>query len=1382
MKILKSKSKFCSAAWLAVMLLLFALPNVRAMSGTNQISAANINVVQNDTNNNATSVTLSMPVSINDFRVINGTQTSRADYFVQIGASATDDVTNGILISSIDQNGRDNGESGVYYGVNFGTSAIDSGPTTSPGASGQWWVPVFQLPSDGEYNFNVAAAYFPYAEGWLGGWLNNSGGVNGGANNHFIGTPGLHLGTQVVDNGGGLTTVDLRGFGMDARSNAVLLAVGGKNEANFALAGANTNGTWTVYCHDDNGGLEQDYVGFVCVPLTNHTVVSGKFRGDAGIVMRSEPFIVTSTGVGTYHLSIPGVNPEDGVLILSPEGGGANNGDNIVSYQANGDGWDIQSRDITKGFPPALQQLPNTDNVASFVFIPAPAPGILTWVGSPQNEWSLTGDAVWRSAGGSTQTDYIDGNDVVFDDSASNFNVNMTGTVSPAAITVTNNVHNYIFGGPGKISGNTGLTKGGGGALILATTNDYTGDTTIQAGLVGLGTANAIPGGSNAGNVTLNGTLNLAGFNETINNLSGNGVLENTGGAAILTANETTNTTFSGTLGNGGALALLVTGGGTLTLTGNDYFTGSATISNATLAINSTFGASSLTAQSGGTLAGTGVISNTVVCAAGSSLALTPNAPLTVTSLILNGIVNITVTGNVSLTNAAAYVLLQHGAETGGGSFVLTQPAGLQCNGFKGVLVDSDTQLKLIVTNAPLNGTISDVRHVVLLMNENRSYDHYFGTLHGGRGFNDRNVMTLTNGLDAFHQPTGSGSAYELPFHTDVQCLADLNHTWPVTHSTFNSGRSDQWVPNKGSETMAYYQRADVPYYYELADAFTVCDEYHASVISCTFPNRMMFMTGTLDPHSTGGGPEIDNTAPLNGFTWKTYPEMLQAAGVSWKIYQVNDDDSDNVMKQFAAYKQAKPGNPLYDHAMVIGSNISAMIDLFQNDVASNTLPSVSWIIGPSEYTEHPPYSPANGQMLTKALLDAIASNPEVYNSTVFIVNYDENDGFFDHAMPILPPFGTPDEFIGNLPIGLGVRVPLILASPWTRGGRVCSQVFDHTSTLRFLETWTGVKDPNISAWRRQVCGDLTSAFDFAHPNFDYPAAAFTDVTGITCSDGTTETPPPTQTVPVQEPGTLTPMPLPYEPNAFCTLNSSASTLAITMTNSGAASFHFAIYPNAYRGDAPQPFDVPDASSASTAYDLSTTSGKYDFSCYGPDGFQRRFAGNLAADYQKIEAVSILNSTNGGIAIALENLSSSAVTFNLTNGYTANAGSYSVPANSTNVVNIGSETNNGLYDVTITASADSTFVRRFLGRVEIIPIVPPTVFFNSTGLNTLNGNFQFNFSGPFGQTYQVLVTTNLTDGSWQVVSAGTFGNVMTNFTETNRITSQPAHFYRVVSP
>ncbi len=237
------------------------------------------------------------------------------------------------------------------------------------------------------------------------------------------------------------------------------------------------------------------------------------------------------------------------------------------------------------------------------------------------------------------------------------------------------------------------------------------------------------------------------------------------------------------------------------------------------------------------------------------------------------------------------------------------------------------------------------------------------------------------------------------------------------------------------------------------------------------------------------------------------------------------------------------------------------------------------------------------------------------------------------------------------------------------------------------------------------------------------------------------------------------------------------------MTNSGKASVHFGVYPNTYSTADPQPFDVPHATSINTTFSLSATAGKYDFSCYGPDGFQRRFAGNLASDFNKIEAVSILNPTNGATAIALENLSSSTVTFGLTNGYTLQTASYVLPAHSTNMINVGGETNNGLYDVTVTSTADSFFLRRFLGRAQIIPTtLPPTpiVLSNPT---VASGNVQFNFIGPAGQSYQVLVTTDVADSnSWQIISSGVFGNTIETFNDPSSVSSHTTRFYRVVSP
>jgi phospholipase C len=1352
----------------------------RPLAGMTQVlhhvAAANLLVVQNDTNNTTSSVSVSTTLSINDFRIRSGS--NRGDYNVQIGPVSTDDVPNGILMSSINQNGRDNGED-AFPGMNYGTSAIDSNAGGSPGSSGEYWIPVFQAPTDSEYNFNVAAAWFPYNDGWYGGWLNNASGINGGANNQLIGNPNLVLGTHVVDQGGGKTLVDLRAFNLNS-SNAVLLVEGGKNEANFALSATNGDGTWTITCHDDNGGVEQDYVGFVCVPLANHTVISGKFMGDASIAMQSQVSQVVNSGVGTYHLTLPGVNPNNGVLLISPDNGGTINGDNLVSYQINGNGWDIQTRDITSGFTPALQTLPGTDVVVSFVFIPGPVPGSTTlrWSGATGVNWDFSTNQVWRTVPANTATNYSDACQTIFDNSASNFVVNLTASVSPYQLTVSNTANNYVIGGTGGIIGSTGLTKQGAGKLTLATTNKYTGDTVISQGTLALSANGCVPGGAGYGNIIVNGTLDLSGFSCTLNNLSGTGSIDNSaaGGSPQLKIYQTTNSTFSGTLKNTiGSLSFILDGGGALTLNGTSTFSGPCTVSNGTLIVKGILAVAPVTVQSNGALAGAGAINGPVSMAAGSSLNLTANFPLTTGPLALNGPVLVNAISGVSLTSPATYLLLKHGPLGGGGSFKLVFPPGLQANGFTARLVDSGTQLQLIVTavTGP-TGTIADVRHVVLFMNENRSFDHYYGTHYGVRGFNDRNALRLTNGNNVFFQATGS--TYELPFHNSEQCLTDLNHSWPVTHNAINEGRTDAWVPNKGPETMCCFNRADLPYYYALVDAFTICDEYHCSVLSSTDPNRISYMTGMIDPHGTGGGPEIDNSSVPAGFTWKTYPELLQQAGINWKVYSVSGSNGENVLQMFAPFKQAVAGNPLYDRGRAAYASQNAMVSGFASDVSHNTLPSVSWIISTGGFSEHPPNSPANGEVLLKQLLDALAANPQVYKSTVFIFNYDENDGFFDHAMPILPPAGTPDEFVGTLPIGLGIRVPAIIISPWSRGGRVCSQVFDHTSTVRFLETWTGVINPNISAWRRQVCGDLTSALDFAHPNPDYPVIP--GVATVSCPDGVTPVVPSPQSFPVQENGTLTPQPLPYQPNAGCTLDSASSTFTITMTNTGAASVHFGVYANAFRTDDPRPFDVNTTNSATTSFSTAATAGKYDFSCYGPNGFQRRFAGNISSDFQKIEAVSLLNPVNGGIKISLANSSSSSVTFAVTNGYLRNgSANYVVPAHTTNLVNVGSETNNGFYDITVTASTDAAFIRGFLGRVETY--VPPVL---SGGKLLTNGTFQFSFSGPLAQPYHVMATTNLSNpAAWISVQSGNFGTEPTVYTEPN-ISTPAARFYRVVSP
>jgi phospholipase C len=293
--------------------------------------------------------------------------------------------------------------------------------------------------------------------------------------------------------------------------------------------------------------------------------------------------------------------------------------------------------------------------------------------------------------------------------------------------------------------------------------------------------------------------------------------------------------------------------------------------------------------------------------------------------------------------------------------------------------------------------------------------------------------------------------------------------------------------PAAAVETMGYYTRADIPFYYSLADAFTICDHYHCSVIGPTDPNRLMSMSASIDPAGTHGGPLLHtNITGRNGlFTWTTMPERLSAHGVSWKVYtDASGGVLDNVLTYF---KQYKPGSKLAHR----GLDPTFPGD-FMSDLAHNRLPQVSWLLPGLVATEHPDFStPVAGEVAARQIVEALVSHPKVWRHTALFITWDENGGFFDHVAPPTPPKRTKGEFltVGKLPpeahgirgpIGLGFRVPMLIVSPFSRGGLVSSQVFDHTSTLRFLETRFRVRVPNLTAWRRRVTGDLTSAFNFA--------------------------------------------------------------------------------------------------------------------------------------------------------------------------------------------------------------------------------------------------------------------------------------------------------------
>ncbi|MGA3037270.1 MAG: alkaline phosphatase family protein [Vulcanimicrobiaceae bacterium] len=395
---------------------------------------------------------------------------------------------------------------------------------------------------------------------------------------------------------------------------------------------------------------------------------------------------------------------------------------------------------------------------------------------------------------------------------------------------------------------------------------------------------------------------------------------------------------------------------------------------------------------------------------------------------------------------------------------------------------------------------LSDIDHLVFLMQENRSFDHYYGTLSGVRGFGDSRAIELPQGRPVFYQPDAlTKGGYVLPFHLDTkttsaQRLHDLSHAWKILHESWNGGKFDGWVSShresdgtSGPLTMGYYTRDDLPFYYSLADAFTICDGYHCSVMGPTDPNRYVWMTATIDPDGKNGGPATSNSEHKH-YTWPTYPERLEKAGVSWRIYRPESDMQYpvglDVVMNFAAFQNADKTSSFYDSG-VKQRSVATMLQ----DIRTGNLPSVSWIVPPYALCEHPDMLPAAGEDYVRQILEAFWSNPKLWSRTAFIIVYDENDGLFDHVVPPTPPPGTAGEYVAGAPIGLGFRVPCLVISPFSRGGYVCGDTFDHTSCLRLIEKRFGVEVPNLSAWRRQTCGDLTSAFGFGEvPNMSVPS------------------------------------------------------------------------------------------------------------------------------------------------------------------------------------------------------------------------------------------------------------------------------------------------------
>jgi len=685
--------------------------------------------------------------------------------------------------------------------------------------------------------------------------------------------------------------------------------------------------------------------------------------------------------------------------------------------------------------------------------------------------------------------------------------------------------------------------------------------------------------------------------------------------------------------------------------------------------------------------------------------------------------------------------------------------------------------------------SIRDVEHIVILMQENRSFDHYFGTMKGVRGFGDRFPIPLESGKRAFSQSDGTREI--TPYRADKKTvnaalIHGTPHDFPDTQAAWNQGKYGFWPKFKTPFSMAYYTREEIPFQYALAESFTISDAYHCSVATGTDPNRIMFWSGSnFDPEKRAAGvnctdadsepcnlrcwPEIvegtnkPGHMPEPGYTyrgsslkWDTIPDVLQKAGVSWRIYQDPNDNWQGAMHgclAFESFRTAKPGSPIYENGMRHWS-----LEDLTKDVKENKLPQVSWILPSQSASEHPsgPSSPLRGGDFTHQVLTAITSNPDVWSKTVFFLTFDENDGLFDHlpapAIPSINLDGTvagkstvniegmyfhndkgtdkfPDPFhagsggsgkqntrtrtyqdkrdtiTGNVrPWGLGPRVPMYIISPWSKGGWVDSQVTDHTSVGQFIEKRFAVNIPAISPWHRAVSGDLTSAFDFVNPNDPefprLPETANFEQVEQTSKLLPSAAAPDISSKLFQEKGTRFSRALPYRLNTNAKGFSDQKKLQLPFDNKGAAGAVFHVYDLQHLDRIPRRYTVEAGKSLLDEWDLSKDNGAYQLEIFGPNGYFCSFSGNVNTSEPEISVR--YDHEKGGVTLIVQNDAKEHISIqvnpNAYVGYKSAKLKIAPGSKADKTWMLGKSGN--WYDFTMKMEGNTHYERRFAGRVE----------------------------------------------------------------------------------
>lgn len=740
---------------------------------------------------------------------------------------------------------------------------------------------------------------------------------------------------------------------------------------------------------------------------------------------------------------------------------------------------------------------------------------------------------------------------------------------------------------------------------------------------------------------------------------------------------------------------------------------------------------------------------------------------------------------------------------------------------------------KAMAISAEPGSTVFDAEHVVILMQENRSFDHVFGKLKGVRGFNDPRAYTLPDQNKVWLQKDAAGKTYA-PFHVDINKTkitwqGGLPHGWSDQVAARNQGKYDKWVPVKTLMALGHYDRSDVPFYYAMADAFTICDHNFCSSLTGTTPNRLHMWTGGIRTEQDINAVAVVENSQAESRTdtyvdWETFPELLEDNGISWKVYQnelwtsdlkgpeVDDwvgNYGDNALEYVKRYNVRlaawfrKHGDPrhklsaaevtekyerltpreknLIDKAFA--TNIDApfnhlelapfeftddqgakqqlkipkhdIFHQFRSDVDSGKLPAVSWLVAPQRFSDHTS-SPLYGVWYVSETLDILVKNPEVWRKTVFIVTYDENDGYFDHLPPYVPPkpgdplSGKVSEGINpgaeyhakkDSPIGLGYRVPMLIASPWSKGGYVNSQVCDHTSTIMFLErllskkTGKNIHSQQISSWRRAICGDLTSAFRPAGektsslPDRLKREAVITSIQNAKNKPAQVKPDPLPQSeidkinahhafekgastlTPQQERGTSKACALPYQLIAECELDAAKTSLALQLaTGAGSHGAPFSVssrLPFRQQPGKTWSYAVRSGDSLSDQFHLQDfPNSEYHLCASAPNGFFRSFQGSQTDPSLKTrctyEVDGALKKPTGNIELHFENASDQPMEVLLTDDIYKDIDSTKIAlaAKGTKTIKVDLKKSSGWYDVRISVTGHDHYHRHYAGHAE----------------------------------------------------------------------------------